>query len=266
MSESAWAVAFVNARVLLVASGPEARLPTRGELAYLLGHLDLDLLETTLALPEAAGRSVRAFDLPGGTEIPVELELHGLREAYGILPADAFRAVGAARQKLEWHRTHVFCSRCGMPTVRHPSHEAMACPACSQLHFARIAPAVIVLVQRDRHILLGRSPHFAPGVYSTLAGFVEPGESLEECVHREIAEEVGVRVGNLRYFGSQPHPFPHSLMVGFVADWVAGELRIDPDELGDARWFTTHHLPLLPHPMSIARALIEDFRVRSARE
>jgi NAD+ diphosphatase len=118
---------------------------------------------------------------------------------------------------------------------------------------------VIVLIQREREALLGRSPHFTRGVYSTLAGFVEPGESLEECVHREIFEEVGVRVTNLRYFGSQPHPFPHSLMVGFVADWASGEIRLDPDEMEDARWFTPETIPELPHPMSIARALIEDF-------
>jgi NAD+ diphosphatase len=127
-----------------------------------------------------------------------------------------------------------------------------------------VAPAVIVLVQRGPEALLGRSERFAPGVYSTIAGFVEPGETLEECVHREVEEETGVRVENLRYFGSQPHPFPNSLMVGFVADWRDGEIRVDPTELEDARWFTADELPELPHPMSIARALIEDF-VRRTR-
>ncbi len=139
----------------------------------------------------------------------------------------------------------------------------MACTACGQLHFPRIAPAVIVLVQRGREALLARSPRFPPGVYSTLAGFVEPGESLEECVHREIEEEVGVRVENVRYFGSQSHPFPHSLMVGFVADWRSGEIRVDPAEIEDARWFGFDALPRLPHRMSIARALIEDFDARA---
>ena len=135
----------------------------------------------------------------------------------------------------------------------------MSCTACGQLHFARISPAIIVLVQRGQEALLGRSPHFPAGVYSTLAGFVEPGESLEECAHREIDEEVGVSVTNLRYFGSQPHPFPNSLMVGFVADWLSGDIRIDRAEIEDARWFTASNLPELPHRMSIARALIEDF-------
>ena len=139
----------------------------------------------------------------------------------------------------------------------------MACPACGQLHFPRVSPAVIVLVEREREILLGRSPRFTPGVYSTLAGFVEPGESLEECIHREIREEVGVEVERLRYFGSQPHPYPHSLMVGFTAHWAGGEIEPDPEEIEDARWFSPNHLPALPHPMSIARALIEDFLRRA---
>ena len=116
---------------------------------------------------------------------------------------------------------------------------------------------------RARPARAGGAPHFNEGIYSTLAGFVEAGESLDECVHREIAEEVDVRVTNLRYFGSQPHPFPHSLMVGFLADWLDGEIRTDPVEIEDAAWFTPESLPGLPHPMSIARALIEDFIART---
>ena len=100
-------------------------------------------------------------------------------------------------------------------------------------------------------------------MYSLLAGFVEPGETLEECVHREIEEESGVRVHNLRYFGSQSHPFPHSLMVGFVADWLEGDVVVDPDELEDARWFDVDDLPPRPHPRSIAHALIADFEARA---
>ena len=262
MNGEGWALAFAGSRVLLLGNGLSARIPTDRELAALIG--DLDQLETPVALPRAAGRRTRAFDLPANPVLPGELRAVGLREAYYVLPADLFRVLGTARQKVEWYRTHGFCSRCGAPTSRHETHEAMACHACGQLQFARLAPAVIVLVERGREMLLGRSPHFPPGVYSTIAGFVEPGESLEECVHREIEEEVGVRVDNLRYFGSQPHPFPHSLMLGFVADWAGGEVRIDRDELEDAGWFAPGGLPELPHPMSIARALIEDFLARSS--
>jgi NAD+ diphosphatase len=199
------------------------------------------------------------FALEEGTEVPDGYRLDGLRGAFHALDEEDFRAAGAARQRVEWYLTHRFCSRCGARNEPHSDQAAMACPSCRQMHFPRVAPAVIVLVQRGHEALLGRSPHFTPGVYSTLAGFVEPGETLEECVHREIEEEVGVRVGNLRYFASQPHPFPNSLMVGFVAEWTSGEIRVDPSEIEDARWFRYDDLPELPHAMSIARALIEDF-------
>ena len=259
-----WAIAFAGSRVLLKAEGDRVRLPTRPELSAALGDARLEAAAVPAAIRSADGRESKAFEFTEDLEPPEGYRLEGLRVAYHGLSEDQFRAAGTARQKVQWHRTHGFCSRCGALTKRHESHEAMACTACGQLQFARVSPAVIVLVQRGREALLARSRHFAPGVYSTLAGFVEPGESLEECVHREIEEEVGVSVTNLRYFGSQPHPFPHSLMVGFVADWHSGDLRIDPAEIEDARWFAEDELPELPHPMSIARALIEDF-LRRAR-
>lgn len=253
-----WAIAFSGQRVLLRSEGDALRLPTQAELRAALGDAALD--DGVVPSPaRASGGGARAYALPDGLEAPAGWRLEGLRAAYHLIPLEQFRAAGTARQKVEWYRTHGFCSRCGTPTRPHGAHEAMACPSCERLHFPVVAPAVIVLVQRGREALLGRSERFAPGVYSTIAGFVEPGETLEECVHREVEEETGVRVENLRYFGSQPHPFPNSLMVGFVADWRDGEIRVDPTELEDARWFTAESLPELPHPMSIARALIEDF-------
>jgi NAD+ diphosphatase len=122
---------------------------------------------------------------------------------------------------------------------------------------------VIVLIERGAEMLLARSPGFPPGVYSTIAGFVEPGESLEEAVHREVMEEVGVRITDLRYFGSQPWPFPHSLMIGFVARWQSGEIYVDPSEIEDAQWFTATDLPMLPFTLSIARSLVDDFLERT---
>lgn len=253
-----WAVAFVGSRVLLVVDGERARLPTASELTRALGADTL----TVAAVPadiRAPHGTARAFRLAEGLAPPDGFRLEGLRDAYLALAKEEFRVAATARQKTHWHETHLHCSRCGAPTERHPTHEAMACTSCGQLHFPRIAPAAIVLVQRGPEALLARSHHFTPGVYSALAGFVEPGETLEECAHREIEEEVGVRIDNLRYFGSQPHPFPHSLMVGFVADWRSGDIRIDPTEIEDARWFAPDALPALPSRMSIARALIDDF-------
>ena len=131
--------------------------------------------------------------------------------------------------------------------------------ACKLSVYPRISPAVIVLVERGDEILLARSPHFVPGVYSTLAGFVEPGETLEGTVRREIHEEVGVHVDNICYFGSQPWPFPNSLMIGFRADYASGDLTIDGVEIEAAGWFRRDNLPKLPFKVSIARSLIEAF-------
>jgi NAD+ diphosphatase len=256
-------VAFVGSRLVLWTGDEAPSLPTLDVLEELLGR---DVVQDALVpveLSDERGVPLQALALPEGFELSQDFRLDGLRVAWHDLSAFDYRLAATARQKVEWFTTHRYCSRCGTENTRDPIHEAMTCPSCGQLHFPRVSPAVIVLVQRGHEALLARSPHFKRGVYSTLAGFVEPGESLEECVHREIGEEVGVRVGNIRYFGSQPHPFPHSLMIGFVADWIGGEIRPDPSEIEDARWFEASELPELPHPMSIARALIEDFRART---
>lgn len=258
------AVAFFGSRLLLRVHGGGVRLPTLGELTRTVGRDALRSGRLPTTVRPAGGDPVEAFGFDDRVDVPNGFRLDGLRVAYHALEERDFRTAGTARQKLEWYRTHRFCSRCGTPNELDEGHEAMRCPDCGQLHFPRVAPAVIVLVERGERVLLGRSPHFAEGVYSTLAGFVEPGESLEECVHREIGEEVGVRIDELSYFGSQPHPFPHSLMIGFTARWVEGDIRIDPIEIEDARWFRADELPELPHPMSIARALIDDFVRRTA--
>jgi NAD+ diphosphatase len=153
----------------------------------------------------------------------------------------------------------VHCGRCGSPTEHAPGERARRCPQCGHAAFPRLSPAVIVRVTRGDEILLARAVRFPGGVYSVLAGFVEPGESLEECVARELEEEVGIEVTDIAYFASQPWPFPHSLMIGFTATWVSGDLRIEEAELVDARWFTRDNLPDLPGRLSIARTLIDDW-------
>ena len=197
-------------------------------------------------------------------EPPEGMAFHGLRRLWGLLPEEAWRLAGRAVQLLDWDRNHRFCGRCGTPTERHPTERARVCPRCSLQAFPRLSPAVITLVEDGDRMLLARSPHFAPGVYSTLAGFVEPGESLEEAVVREVREEVGVELADLRYFGSQPWPFPNSLMIGFLARYAGGEIRRQEEEIEDARWFTADDLPGLPSPMSIARRLVEDFLARTS--
>ena len=165
----------------------------------------------------------------------------------------AFRAV----QIVEWDRAHQFCGVCGAATETRRDERVRVCPVCAHAAYPRLSPAVMMLVRRGRELLLGRSSHFAPGVYSALAGFVEPGETLESCVEREVMEEVGIKVGALRYFGSQSWPFPNSLMIAFFADYASGQIVLQPEEIEDAQWFDVDGLPELPMPVSISRRLID---------
>ena len=168
-----------------------------------------------------------------------------------------FALAGRAIQLLDWDRCHHYCGRCGAPTQAKTGERARLCPACGLQSYPRLSPAVMALVRREGEILLGRGPHFPPGMYSALAGFVEPGETLEQCVAREVAEEVGVRVSRIRYFASQPWPFPNSLMIAFVCDWAAGDIRPQAGEIEAANWFKVLQLPKLPSRISIARRLID---------
>jgi NAD+ diphosphatase len=183
----------------------------------------------------------------------------GLRELFGQVDEDLVWVAGRAGQLVHWHRNHRFCGRCGSPTQDHAEERAKICPGCGLINHPRVSPAIIVAVVKDRQLLLAHSTRFPAKFYSVLAGFVEPGESLEECVQREVFEEVGVRVGNIRYFGSQPWPFPDSLMVAFTADYAGGEIRVDSVEIADAGWFSADGLPAIPPRISIARKLIDWF-------
>jgi NAD+ diphosphatase len=196
--------------------------------------------------------------------LPEGWRASGLRGWFGLLDDELLAIAMRAVQLLEWDRTHRFCGACGTPTVVTDSERAKRCPACGLTVYPRISPAMMVLVNRGNELLLGRGVNFPPGRYSALAGFLEAGESIEEAVIREVREEVGIEVRNLRYFGSQSWPFPNSLMIAFNADYAGGELHPDPAELADAQWFTLDALPQLPPPMSIARALI-DSTVRRMR-
>lgn len=173
------------------------------------------------------------------------------------LPEPLFPLVSTALQVVAWQRNHRFCGRCGQPAERLAGEFAMQCPACGHRNYPRISPCIITLVTHGDDLLLARSPRFPPGRYSTLAGFIEPGESAEEAVRREIFEEVGLTVGRIDYFLSQPWPFPHSLMLGFFAEAAERRIRVDGVEIADAAWFSPRRLPQLPPPYSISRALIE---------
>ncbi len=203
------------------------------------------------------GHDCAALALPPAFAAPEGFELRGVRSLFGAWPDARVLAAGVAAQVLEFESTHAFCGRCGARTVPEPKERARRCPACGLVSYPRISPAVIVLVRRGREALLARSSRFPLPFYSTLAGFVEVGESLEDTVAREIREEVGVEVTDLRYFGSQPWPFPHSLMLAFVARYAGGDIRVDGEEIADARWFRPEELPMVPPPLSIARQMID---------
>jgi NAD+ diphosphatase len=173
-----------------------------------------------------------------------------------------YRMLGFAEQVATWFSQHRFCGRCGARMEQLPRERAMACGECGLQSYARISPSMIVLVTRGDEILLARSTRFVSGMYSTLAGFVEPGESVEQCVAREVREEVGLEVRNPQYMGSQSWPFPHSMMLGFHAEYAGGEIVMQPEEIEDARWFPITDLPQLPAGRSIARYLIDLYVAR----
>lgn len=212
------------------------------------------------------GAACWAVDLDGdGTPDVVVEGLVPLMGLYGRVEDVRWTLAGRAVQLVEWDRTTRFCGRCGTATEPAPGERARRCPACGLLAFPRLAPAVITLIEKDGQALLARGRAFAVPMYSCIAGFVEPGEDLEEAVRREVMEEVGVELGDVRYVSSQPWPFPHSLMVGFEADWAAGEIEIDGVEIIDAGWFSPGDLPMIPPGMSIARTLIDRWLDRAGR-
>ncbi|MDK9706493.1 MAG: NAD(+) diphosphatase [Desulforhopalus sp.] len=190
---------------------------------------------------------------------PPNMEFRDLRSLFGELDEDIFCLAGRAIQIIHWHREHQFCGKCGTPMVDKQTELARHCPNCIFVSYPRLSPAVIMSVIRGDRILLARSPRFSAGMYSTLAGFVEPGETLEEAVYREVFEEVGVFVDNIRYVASQPWPFPHSLMIGFATTYKSGDIHVDNKEIEDAGWFSAADLPVLPSKISISRLLIDNF-------
>jgi NAD+ diphosphatase len=241
-----------------VASRPSwARLPAGAALQKNNDILWFDPAQT-LYLGHLAGVDCWAAEAPADAPpLPPGLAWEGLRALFTVLDDAHFALAGRAVQLLDWDRSHRYCGRCGTPTEVKPAERARACPACKLGVYPRISPAVMALVRREGEILLARGPHFPPGMYSALAGFVEPGETLEQCLAREVEEEVGVRVSQIRYFASQPWPFPNSLMIAFVCDWAAGEIRPQAGEIEAANWFKVLHLPKLPSRISIARRLID---------
>jgi len=242
--------------------------PGQVELPQTSGLATVGLLPLrTQFLGEFSGVPCQAAEIDEAAPLPEGLSSEGLRALFGRLDEEVWAVAGRAFQIIDWDRTHQFCGRCGERTEQSEGERSKKCPRCKLLAYPRVAPAVIVLIRRGQEALLARGNRFPAAFYSTLAGFVEPGESLEDTLAREVREEVGVELKDLRYFGSQPWPFPHSLMVGFMAQYAGGEVTPDASEIVDAGWFTVDALPELPGRLSIARKLIDAWiaEVRSGK-
>ncbi|MHA1946941.1 MAG: NAD(+) diphosphatase [Candidatus Hodarchaeales archaeon] len=201
------------------------------------------------------------IEISNDFEFSEKMSFQDIRSLYGRLNEDLLWVAGRAFQLMIWDKNSQYCGQCGTPTEIKFDERAKKCPACSLLSFPRISPAIIVGIidQKQKRILLANGTRFPSNFYSVIAGFVEPGETLEECIRREIFEEVGIEIENIRYFNSQSWPFPDSLMIGFLADYAKGQISIDKSEINDAQWFSADNLPRIPGKISIARKIIDWF-------
>lgn len=223
-----------------------------------LGEIGLEPV-VTRHLGALDGRACVAADLGPDAPAPAGHRFVSVRGVFDRIGRAAFEVAGLAFQLVHFERTHRFCGACGAPLEDAPRGRSKRCARCGDERFPSIAPAMIVRVTDGDRVLMTRSARFPPGMYGLVAGFLEPGESLEACVAREVREETGVEVADVRYFGSQPWPFPSQVMVGFTARYAGGEVVVDRDELEDARFFERGALPALPPKVSIARRLLDDW-------
>ena len=253
-NKPAWWFVFQDDRVLVRFEGETFVSPY---------FTDLSKLKSALIrkqyLGSLNGTDCYAAELTPETPIPEDTVFKNPRQLFGAVDEEVLWITGRANQLVDWTQSHQFCGRCGKPTRDKTDERAKICHECKLINYPRVSPAIIVAVVRKNRILLARSTRFRSSFYSVLAGFVEPGETLEECVRREVFEEVGIRVKNVRYFGNQPWPFPNSLMVAFTAEYAGGEISADESEIVTAEWFSAGNLPRVPGKFTIARQLIDWF-------
>ena len=268
-SDAAYWFIFQGNKLLTQATGDTASVPLidspdtigiRIIRRQYLGHLELP-----------SGDQIHCFsaEMDPEDEVPDGLGADGLRQLYHKLDDHMFMLAGRGVQVMDWDRTHLYCGRCATATETLSYERAKKCPECELTSYPRLSPAIIIAVVRQspegKQLMLARNHRFPTGFYSVIAGFVEPGETLEECAEREVGEEVGIHIKNIRYFASQSWPFPNSLMLGFTADYAGGEIVLEEAEIADANWFAADKLPHLPPKISIARRLIDWFVEESGK-
>lgn len=224
-----------------------------------LEKMKINLLGGELYIGILEGNHCYGGQLAENQNLPADVDFYDLRSLLALLGEEMFLVAGRAFQILYWHQTHKYCGRCGSLTKTRDGQRAKKCSECGLVNYPSISPAIIVAVVKEGQLLLAHNKRFPLKFYSILAGFVEPGETFEECVMREVTEETGIKVRNIKYFGSQPWPFPHTLMVGFTAEYQDGDIIVDQDEIDDAGWFRPANLPLIPPKGSISRRLIDWF-------
>jgi NAD+ diphosphatase len=203
------------------------------------------------------GHPCYSGELENKTDTPNGMVFRDLRSLYELIDEDLYLLAGRASQIVNWDRTHQFCGQCGSPTVTKDDEMAKICPECGFISFTRLSPAVITAITKEGKLLMALHTRTPGDMYGLIAGFVEPGETLTEAVQRETMEEVGLTLKNIKYFASQPWPYPNSLMIAFTADYKSGEINVDGNEITDAKWFSADELPRIPSRMSIAGELID---------
>ncbi|GKU25747.1 NAD(+) diphosphatase [Clostridium folliculivorans] len=213
--------------------------------------------EDQFFIGEIAEISCFATETHSEIKLSEGFELMSLRDFANTVNECLFSAAGRANQILHWNRTNKFCGKCGAKTVTKEDEIAKVCPKCDHVMYPVICPAIIVAVIKGDQILLAHNSNFKNNMYSLIAGFVEAGEDLESAVKREVLEEVGIKVKNVRYHNSAPWSFPNSLMLGFIAEYESGDIKVDGKEILYADWFDKDHFPNIPEKFTLARKIID---------
>ncbi|NNU76401.1 NAD(+) diphosphatase [Clostridium estertheticum] len=243
---------FCNDELLVKLENNIASIPTINELENLK-------INNVQFLGSENGKNCYCGEINEDVVIPTFMFCMSLKSLTHNLPEDMFWIGGRAIQVVNWNNDHVYCGRCGTLTQNVNGERAKKCPKCGLSNYPRISPAIIVAVVREGKLLLAHNLQFPKDLYSVVSGFLEVGETFEECVVREVEEETGITVKNISYFGNQPWPFPNSIMIGFTAEYASGEIQVDGEEIGDANWYTPSDMPIIPDSISIAKKLIDWF-------
>ena len=243
---------FYNDELLVKSKNNKVRIPVIKELE----NLELNNIQYIGSLN---GKNFFCGEMSEVVILPSSMYFSNLKSLADHLSEEMFWIGGRAIQIVNWNNNHIYCGRCGTITQNVDGERAKKCPKCGLSNYPRISPAIIVAVINEDKLLLAHNTQFPKDLYSVVSGFVEVGETFEECVVREVHEETGITVKNIKYFGNQPWPFPNSIMIGFTAEYASGEIQVDGDEISHANWYRSTEMPLTPNGLSIANKLVSWF-------